>query len=452
MRTAPRTDAEKADALERRRRRLRHGLDGTAPARAPRVLRLRHRRRELVVHRPEASSAPPTPPPWRARSTCRTTSPRRARAALQVSSQNGYTNGVNATVVANQEPQPSRIRVTVTSTTTNFFAGLVGYNNETISRDAVADFQGPVPMGSPTSELGQDPDECVPSTPGSCANFWLNTSGPAGTKHEGDRFATGVCNSGTVAGCNGSLTNPEYKTDGYTFRVRVSSVQAGQPLVIQVYDPAWMYTEDFCNNANMPTDLQQNNIPNLAQAPWNITNVVPSGPGQHQPLRHERRRPEHQQRWHPLVHRRPERRRRRRQHQQHELHRPPARPLAVGRHRQHDRDFGWRACRRTSGASTSPCSSCSTRRTSSNDATYVKNYFHRWVTVCSIPVEPGAGRRLHLAGEDQLGHDPASPRPAAPTRRGRAPAPRRPRWATATLATTATRCGPAGARARARPD
>ncbi len=127
-------------------------------------------------------------------------------------------------------------------------------------------------MGSPTSELGQDPDECVPGTPGSSANFWLNTSGPAGTKQEGDRFATGVCNSGTVAGCNGSLTNPEYKTDGYTFRVRVSSVQAGQPLVIQVYDPAWMYTEDFCNNANMPTDLQQNNIPNLSgQAPWNIT-------------------------------------------------------------------------------------------------------------------------------------------------------------------------------------
>ncbi len=199
--------------------------------------------------------------------------------ALKVSSQNGYTNGVNATVVANQEPQPSRIRVTVTSTTTNFFAGLVGYNNETISRDAVADFQGPVPMGSPNSELGQDPDECVPGTPGSCANFWLNTSGPAGTKQEGDRFATGVCNSGTVVGCNGSLTNPEYKSDGYTFRVRVNSVQAGQPLVIQVYDPAWMYTEDFCNNANMPTDLQQNNIPNLTGAPWNITNVVPSGPG-----------------------------------------------------------------------------------------------------------------------------------------------------------------------------
>ncbi len=199
-------------------------------------------------------------------------------AAFRVVSQNGYTNGVNATVTANQEPQPSRIRVTVTSTVTNFFAGLVGFNNETISRDAVADFQGPVPMGSPTSKLGQDPDECDPSTSGSCANFWLNTSGPAGTKREGDRFATGVCNDGTVAGCSGT-TNTEYQPDGYTFRVRVNSIQAGQPLVIQVYDPAWMYTEDFCNNGNMPSNLQQNNIPNLTGAPWNITNVVPSGPG-----------------------------------------------------------------------------------------------------------------------------------------------------------------------------
>jgi hypothetical protein len=40
-----------------------------------------------------------------------------------------------------------------------------------------------------------------------------------------------------------------------------------------------MYTEDFCNNGNMPSNLQQNNIPNLTGAPWNITNVVPSGPG-----------------------------------------------------------------------------------------------------------------------------------------------------------------------------
>ena len=86
--------------------------------------------------------------------------------AIFVAAQNGYKNGVNATVVATQEPQPSRIRVTVTSTVTNFFAGLVGYNTETISRDAVADFQGPVPMGSPTSGLRPDPDE------GDLQNSW----------------------------------------------------------------------------------------------------------------------------------------------------------------------------------------------------------------------------------------------------------------------------------------
>ena len=198
--------------------------------------------------------------------------------ALKVSAQNGYKNGVNATVTATQEPQPSRIRVTITTTTTNFFAGLVGYNTQTIARDAVADFQGPVPMGSPTSKLGQDPDDCDPSTSGSCANFWLNTSGPKGTKREGDRFATEVCNNGTVAGCSGT-TNLEYSSTGYLFRMRVNSISAGQPLVLQVYDPAWMYTEDFCNNGNMPSNLQQNNIPALTGAPWNITNVVPSGAG-----------------------------------------------------------------------------------------------------------------------------------------------------------------------------
>ena len=364
---------------------------------------------------------PPTRPRSRVRSTCRTTSPRRGRAAPQVSSQNGYTNGVNATVVANQEPQPSRIRVTVTSTTTNFFAGLVGYNNETISRDAVADFQGPVPMGSPNSELGQDPDECVPARPGSCANFWLNTSGPAGTKQEGDRFATGICNSGSVAGCNGSLTNPEYKSDGYTFRVRVTSVQAGQPLVIQVYDPAWMYTEDFCNNANMPTDLQQNNIPNLTGLAVEHHERGAERPRQHHPLRHERRRTEHQQRRHPLVHWRPERRRRRGQHQQHELHHPPARPLAVGRHRQRDRDFvGVRA---DVLPGHQPADAAAARPDERVDRRDVREellppmghgLFH--------PRGPGAGRRLHLAGEDQLRHLGPHRCQAAPSRPGRSPA------------------------------
>jgi Putative Flp pilus-assembly TadE/G-like len=198
--------------------------------------------------------------------------------ALKVAAQNGYKNGVNATVTATQEPQPSRIRVTVRTTITNFFAGLVGYNTQTITRDAVADFQGPVPMGSPTSKLGQDPDDCDPATAGSCANFWLNTSGPKGTKREGDRFATEVCNNGSVAGCAGTV-NSEYSSTGYLFRIRVNSIQAGQPLVLQVYDPAWMLTEDFCNNGNMPSNLQQNNIPALTGAPWNITNVVPAGPG-----------------------------------------------------------------------------------------------------------------------------------------------------------------------------
>ena len=162
-------------------------------------------------------------------------------------------------------------------------------------------------MGSPTSKLGQDPDDCDPSTSGSCANFWLNTSAPKGTKREGDRFATELCNDGTVAGCSGT-TNLEYASTGYLFKMRVNSISAGQPLVLQVYDPAWMYTEDFCNNVNMPTDLQQNNIPALTGRAVEHHERHPVRSRQHQPVRHEQRRPEHQHRRHPLVHRRPERR------------------------------------------------------------------------------------------------------------------------------------------------
>ena len=53
---------------------------------------------------------------------------------------------------------PTRLRVTVTKTVDNMFGGLFGIDQTTITRTPVADFAGPVPMGSPCNEFGNDPE------------------------------------------------------------------------------------------------------------------------------------------------------------------------------------------------------------------------------------------------------------------------------------------------------
>ena len=256
--------------------------------------------------------------------------------ALKVSAQNGYKNGVNATVTATQEPQPSRIRVTVSTTITNFFAGLVGYNTQTITRDAVADFQGPVPMGSPTSKLGQDPDDCDPSTSGSCANFWLNTSGPKGTKREGDRFADRALQRRH----RGRLQRNEQP------RVHLDRLPLPHPRELGPGGPASRAAgvrPGVDVHGGLLQQRQYADRPAAEQHPGADGGAVehherrPGRTRQHQPVRHQQRRPGHQHRWHPLVHRRSERRRRKRQHPEHDLHRAQARPHALGRHRQYRR-------------------------------------------------------------------------------------------------------------------
>jgi hypothetical protein len=103
----------------------------------------------------------------------------------------------------------------------------------------VAEYVAPVPMGSPQNKLGNDPENADPGT-----QLWLNISGPQTAKAQGDRYQSKVC-SGSEAECT-STTNNEYAEDGYFFAADVTSVQAGQPLNIQVYDGAWVNTGFTC--------------------------------------------------------------------------------------------------------------------------------------------------------------------------------------------------------------
>ncbi len=76
-------------------------------------------------------------------------------AARSETRKNGYTNNVNAEIVANPDPSFSRrMIVTVSAPVDTFFMGLFGFNEVTVTRTSRAEYILPVPMGSPQNYLG----------------------------------------------------------------------------------------------------------------------------------------------------------------------------------------------------------------------------------------------------------------------------------------------------------
>lgn len=187
--------------------------------------------------------------------------PDAAATARAEAAKNGYRSSggnQNATVVASQEANPNRLRVRITAEVPSYFVRIFGIDEIELTREAVAEYIAPVPMGSPENKLGNDPARGQNSP-----QFWINVAGPESTKASGDRYQAKVCPS-SVAGC-GSGTNPgigndEYAFDGYFFALDVTSVSGSEPLEVQVYDPAFTYVGDFCERNVFPNEAERNTL------------------------------------------------------------------------------------------------------------------------------------------------------------------------------------------------
>ena len=188
---------------------------------------------------------------------------------------NGYPRG-QATVELGDAP--SRLKVTVRQEVNNTFMGLLGVRHSTVTRSAVAEFNGPTPLGSPVNNLGNQPigtgdvnySSGLVDPESANPQVWLNLAAVGNNKENGDRFAANGCTNpaspGGVYACPPGETNSEYTADGYVFmaRVNVGAGDLGKSLIIESYDPAFVQTGDSCSsfssdaatNTNIRSTLQ----------------------------------------------------------------------------------------------------------------------------------------------------------------------------------------------------
>lgn len=191
--------------------------------------------------------------------------------ARRIAESNGWTiDGTEVTFDARQlAERPTRLQVTMSSDVEGTLGQFLGVTNTRITRTAVADYAGPVPLGSPCNLFGrQDMELDVPG--GALAEdtnclgneeYWVNIAGRNTNKARGDGYASGYCtradaSDNVIDACDGaapftagswntSKPNSDYDPQGYTFILR--PLQSGT-IRLQAYDIGWAAVGDNCNS------------------------------------------------------------------------------------------------------------------------------------------------------------------------------------------------------------
>lgn len=191
-------------------------------------------------------------------------------AAHEFAEDNGFTiDGSEVTYEEGRGRRPSQLRITMSSNVDNAFATLLGVPTTRITRTAVAEYAGPVPMGSPCNVFGREDMELLlaSGSQGTVASancstagtYWANIAGSNVNKARGDGYAAGWCTKPDdgrgIDGCDridptGSSpgTNLDYDSTGYVYLVRVKKTGS---LNLQGYDIGWAATGDNCTAGNL---------------------------------------------------------------------------------------------------------------------------------------------------------------------------------------------------------
>ena len=184
--------------------------------------------------------------------------------ALEVAKRNGYDDAVaDVTVVVSVGDRPTQLKVVITAVVQNTFGKVIGVPTATLTRTAVADYQGPQPMGSPCNTFGNEPSQGI-ANPLTTANgsalgtsplvncssnpqLWATIQGPQVDKEWGDRYQSIPCTGAGTDNCSSSK-NDEYADEGYFWVVKVGAGAVGKAITVQLYDPAYVVTKADCSS------------------------------------------------------------------------------------------------------------------------------------------------------------------------------------------------------------
>jgi hypothetical protein len=163
-------------------------------------------------------------------------------AATNVLNANGYTGAFTASY-----PSTRRMNISVSETAPQYFSQLF-VDGQNLHRDATAEFNLPVPLGSPSNAMGNNmagAPSCY-NPLASCASpqpqLWSAVQGPYTRKQDGDPYTT-KCPGDTLsrsacddASAPNGAKNDDYRKTGYTFAVDVPTSLVGSPITVQIYD------------------------------------------------------------------------------------------------------------------------------------------------------------------------------------------------------------------------
>src|SRR4051794_3227946 len=186
--------------------------------------------------------------------------------------------GATTAVCTGAGDRSYQYKVTVKQKVNNFFGGIFGIHGTTVKASAQAEFLGPLKMGSPSSQYGNDPDATnwpidASSPPQSYPNFWGNINGGGTAVEQGDAYAANWCNNTPTDGCtaNGDGNNSNYTANGYYYTVDFTQNDTAQ---LQAFDPALVDVGQFCNNGSLATAAALANIPGYPQGAANAADIA----------------------------------------------------------------------------------------------------------------------------------------------------------------------------------
>ena len=164
--------------------------------------------------------------------------------ALFSANENGYNAALAGTTVtpvdyaddATAVDNPYQLRVSITHSVDTFFMKVFGFDTISITKEAVAEYVLPLPMGSDLPYFGEDP-----SDPSRSPNFWANIHGYYTGQQMGDRYASQCVAGGATSSCapNTEARETTYSggipaSGGYVYGIEVDA--GASNLAVEVFD------------------------------------------------------------------------------------------------------------------------------------------------------------------------------------------------------------------------